>query len=373
MKTFNTDIRKFAVLAAVAFTLAAASNSSAQGLPEVRARIGLKQGGNPAGVIQNSRPDAIQFSTREGVAGQVLPFANIKGEGLDLQIQLEGGAEALAPGRSAFADGDFEAAAEEFAKVVKAFPNIVYIPHNFATEAAWYQVESLRRAGKFSDIAAALESTAAKTIPSHIAEAFQKQFGYNKIWAIYGSGDMDALKSAIAPASVAVSDLLPTDDLKTDLPENEQAQMAFLRAKIAEAAGEKDKALNDYYRAFTLNFGSDKVLSKQAMLAALAIHKEDPSLENEKNKLPLQQIQGLAFQFKNTYGISELPSDYALYAVRPDLPQMAIAAPPTEETDEKPAADDAKGAAPDGAKGDDAKGKAEPTKGESEKGKAKAE
>ena len=106
------------------------------------------------------------------------------------------------------------------------------------------------------------------------------------------------------------------------------------------------------------------------MLAALAIHKELGGLEDEKNKLPLQQIQGLAFQYKNTYGIAELPSEFALYAVRPVLPHLQLmAAPKKEETAPAPApATDGKAAAPK-AKGDDAKAKGEEPKA---KGKAKA-
>ncbi len=76
-----------------------ATAAYAQKLPgEVRARIGMKDGKSPFGFIQNSRPDAIQFSSAEGGAGQrVVLFSALKGEGLDLAIQIEGSAEALAP------------------------------------------------------------------------------------------------------------------------------------------------------------------------------------------------------------------------------------------------------------------------------------
>lgn len=357
-----------------------ATAAYAQKLPgEVRARIGMKDGKSPFGFIQNSRPDAIQFSSAEGGAGQrVVLFSALKGEGLDLAIQIEGSAEALAPGRSAFAKGRFQEAADEFGKVAAGYKNLVYIPNNFATEAAWYQIESLRRAGKFGEMAAVFGTNAAKTIPTTLGETYQKQFGYNQIWAIYGAGDMAALKPALEPfiaPSTGTAELLPTKNYRDDIPENELGQIAFLRGKVAEADGEKAKAIQEYYRVFTLNFGSDRVLSKQAMLAALAIHKELGGLEDEKNKLPLQQIQGLAFQYKNTYGIAELPSEFALYAVRPVLPHLQLmAAPKKEETAPAPApatdgkAADGKAAAPK-AKGDDAKAKGEEPKA---KGKAKA-
>ncbi|NNE93101.1 MAG: hypothetical protein HKN23_15770 [Verrucomicrobiales bacterium] len=344
--------------------------TNAQKLPgEVAAQVGLKQGGRPQGYIQGSNKDAILWSLTEGVRGNALSFAAIRGEGLDLDIAIDGANDALAPGRSLFARGQYEEAAAEFEKVVRAYPTVAFIPRNFASEAAYYQIECLRRAGKFDAMAAAFDNTPAKNIPTHLDESFQKQFSLNRIWALYGQGKLEEVKTAIAPFSIPATGngkLLPTENFQ-EMPAEEMIQIAFLRAKIADAAGEKNKALQDYYRVFTVTFGNDVVLSKDAMQSAIAIHLADPNVKNEKDPTALHLVQSLAFQLQANYGTEALPSEYQQYAVKPDLPQYANLERPDDEEgeDAPPPADDGKG------KGEDMKGKAGADDGKG-KGKAKA-
>ena len=54
---------------------------------ETPVTLGLVEGGNPQGYIQNSNNQGILFATTQGGQGQLVPFERIRGEGLDKLIR----------------------------------------------------------------------------------------------------------------------------------------------------------------------------------------------------------------------------------------------------------------------------------------------
>ena len=365
MKTFLPRGVLIPALAVVILT-GAAVNLKAQ-IRETPATIGLNTGGNPQGFIQGSKPGAILFSTSQGVAGSEVPFSNIRGSGLDKLIRLEARSEMLANGRAAFSEGKFAEAAAEFGKIADNFSIILHIPQNFAAEARFYQIESLRRAGQFKAMAPLLETPAGKAIKTTLSDRYKKTSEFHKLWAVYGQGDMAKLEEELKPYQdpvVGKAKLLPTPNFKK-APLSELVQLSFMRASIFDSKGEKEKALQDYYRVFSFTYANEPFLAKQAMGKSMVIQGADPDLKSEnerKRKAPEEAMQSLAYFFSKRFPGTAIPADLQQYVVRPDV-EIMIA--PKEEEEEEP-----KPEQPADGKGEDGKGKGKAAKTEQTKGKS---
>ena len=310
----------------------------AQGVRETPATIALSTGGNPQGFIQGSNAQGVIFSTVSGQPGKLVPFANIRGDGLDKLIRTDMRAEALADGRALFAERKYREAASAFGKVADAFGILLAIPQNFAAEARFFQIESLRRAGAFAELGALLETPAGKIISTHLGENYQRAHIFQKLWALYGAKKMDALKAELdgyQTPQTGDAKLLQTPNFKPELPTSEIAQLAFMRAKIYEGEGDQNRALEDYYRVFSLTYANDPFLAKQSMGAAMVIQKKNPNLNDEKNKAALREMQGLAYMFSKHYGASSMPAAFKDFAVKPKMPK---ALPPPKKEGEGEAA-----------------------------------
>jgi len=316
---------------------------------ETAATIGLTQGGNPQGFIQGSKPGAILFSVTSGVPGTEYSLTAIKGTGLEKAIRLEDRSEVMANGRAAFSAGQYAEAAKLFGEVATAYQIILHIPQNFASEAMFYQIESLRRAGSFNSLKALLDSPAGKSMDSMLGDQYKNLIRLQKIWAVYGGGDMAAVESAIASYQepvVGQSSLLPAPNF-VKMPQSELVQFAFLRAKVYESKGEKDKALQDYFRVFSFAFANEPFLSKQAMGASMVIQSQNPLLksENEKvRKAPLRQMQSVAYFFSKRFPETPIPPQFQEFAVMPEVDAVLI----VKEKPPEPAPADGKGAPADG-------------------------
>ena len=317
---------------------------------ETPVTIALVEGGNPQGYIQNSNDQGVLFATASGGAGQMLTYDKIRGEGLDKLIRFEERAEVLGTPRAFFAAGSYNEAAEAFGKVARDYAIILGGPQNFASEALFYQIESLKRAGQYAAMAPLLNSPAAATIKTKLSPAYAKSSEFHQLWSIFGQGDFAGLKTALEvyqEPQTGNAKLLSSPNFKK-LPPNELSQIAFLRAKVYDSEGAKDKALEDYYRCFTLAYGNDVLLSKLAMGAAMLIQKEDPRIAQE-NKAALNQMQSIAYLYSRRFGKESMPAEFQAFAVKPVLPKVEQKAPAVQ----KPAdgAKPAEGAVPaEGAK-----------------------
>ena len=336
---------------------------------ETPAIIGTKPNANPQGYVQGSKPGAILFSTNSGVRGTEVPLTNIRGDGLEKAIRLEERSELLANARAAFSGGNYEEAAMEFGKVADAYRIVIHIPQNFATEARFYQIECLARVGRFNAIGPLLETPAGQTIDTMLSDRYKDFTRLHKLWAIYGKQDWAALEKALAVYQEPVLDkakLLPAPNFKT-MPQSELIQIAFMRGKLFESKGEKEKALDDFLRVSSLTFANDSYLSKQALGGAMVIMSQNPVLksENEKKKEgPLKAIQSIAYFFSKRFPETPIPPQFQEFAVRPKID--LVLAPKNEDPKEgetQPGEEN---------KADDKGGKAKDDKGKSDdKGKGK--
>lgn len=328
------------------------------------ATIYLNQGGNPRGFIQGSKPGAILFSPTQGVRGQEYSLTQLKGTGLEKGVRLEARGEELADARAAFATGNYLEAAKGFAKVVADYEKlIIHIPQNFASEAMFYQIESLRRLGNYKILQSLLDSPAGKSMDKMLSDRYENQIKFQKLWAIYGSGDMAAVEKALESYQEPVTGkaaLLPAPNFRK-MPQSQLSQVAFMRGKVYESKGEKDKALQDYTRAFSTNFAYDPIVSQQAMGASMLLMSANPELQssNEKaKKEAVRQIQSVAYFFKHRFPDVSMPAQIQEYAEMPEYD--IILKPKAEEAPaeaEKPAAADGKAEEKPAEKGDDKKPK----------------
>lgn len=339
------------VVSLIFLSLIAWAGSATAQVRETPVVIALVDGGNPQGYIQNTNDQGILFATTPGGRGNPIAYAKIRGEGLDKLIRFEERVEVLGEGRALFAAEQYPAAAEAFGKVARDYAIILNAPQNFATEALFYQAESLKRAGQYGKLAALLEAPEVKTIETKLSDRYQRPFEIQKLWGLLGAEKFDALGEALAKyqdTPTGNAKLLATPNFKDGLPLSEISQFAFLRAKVADASGQKENALDDYYRAFTLAYGNDELLSKLSMGAAMQIQIEDPQLQAKKEQA-VSMMQSLAYLFAKRFGKDIMPPQYQEYAVRPPMAQVAAEAP-KEEAD---AGGDAEAAAPaaEGAEG----------------------
>lgn len=313
----------------------------AQQVRETPATLGLVEGGNPQGYIQGSNDQGVIFSTAPGGTGQLVAYNRIRGEGLEKLIRLEERTEVLGPPRGLYSAGNYAEAAEAFGKVARDYAIVINAPQNFASEALFYQLESLKRAGLYQAMAPIVKFPVANTINTKLADAYKRPFEFHKLWALFGENDLAGLKTALEvyqEPQTGSGKLLKAPNFKK-LPPEELAQLAFLRGKVYDAEGNKENALEDYYRCFTLAYGNDVLLSKLAMGAAMLIQREDPRMAKESPQA-IAQMQSIAYFFSRRFGKDSMPPAFQQYAVKPELPKPA-AAESEEAPAEKPAEGDA--------------------------------
>lgn len=299
---------------------------------ETPVTLGLVEGGNPQGYVQGANEQGILFSTQQGATGQMVTYDRIRGEGLDKLIRFEERTEVLGPARALFSAGQFKEAADAFGKIARDYAIILNAPQNFATEALFYQIESLKRAGLYESMAPLVKLPVANTINTKLVEAYKRPFEFHKLWGLFGGGDIEALKTALEiyqEPQTGAEKLLSSPNFKK-LPPDELAQLAFLRAKVYEKEGDTANALEDYYRCFTLGFGSDVLLSKLAMGAAMQIQRQDPRIASE-NKSAIVQLQSIAYFYSRRFGKDSMPPEFQEFAVMPDLPKPQLVEDAVEE------------------------------------------
>lgn len=350
-------MRKY-ILTIAAATASLLSLVQAQ-VKETPATLALEAGGNPAGFVQGATDQGIMFSTAAGGRGQLVEYSKIRGEGLEKLIRFGERAEVLAQPRALFAAGRYDDAAAAFGAVAQNYAIILNSPSNFASEAMFYQLESIRRAGKYNMLPPLIASDAAKSIETSLGETYVRMFQFHKMYALLAEKKFDELATAISAYEepvVGETKLLSAPNFQP-LPAAELADLSYLRGKVYDAAGEKAKALNDFYSAVTLAFGNEAIASKLAMGAAMVIQKADPLLARE-NKLAIAEMQSLAYMFGKRFGTGGMPAAFKEFAVRPPMVR-----PPAAPPKEAPAAD---GAAPEAAPAEEAP-KEDAKKGKGEK------
>jgi len=283
-------------------------------------------GSRETGFVQDSNAKQILFAYTPTGKGQAINLSGIK------SIFFQEEADILARGRSAFSQGYYEPASQIFGKIATDYEGISAVKENFACEARFFQLESLRRLGKYEELGALLETKSGKSIDATQNKLFGEQVKLLKIWAAFAASKWDEVKAGLKfyeVPQVGDAKMLPVPVFKK-MPKPTMIQLSYIRGKMYEQEKKLEHALEDYYRAFTITYGNEPTLTNQAMLAALAIEAADPKLKELQTKQ--WQMQGLAYYYKSAVGGGAIPAEYSEYAVIPDLP---VAKPPEAEEEEK--------------------------------------
>ncbi len=319
---------------AVAAFFAGADGVRAQEAPAfepLRVTIQKTNGDDTVGFILKASEKAILWKyTPESPGNNTMARADIKTIEFDKPEQW-----AIAAAN--YAGGNFAEAEKGFAGIADFYKDIMLLEGNPASEARYYHVESLRRQGKFEEMEKALDEETLTLLKASLPEGFLFQLNLNTVWAAAAAEKWEIVDQLVTEHSLESEGGRPPEFKM--LPPSQLVQLAFLRALSSQAKGEKELAVEDYYRVLTLGYGNDRALSSQAAIKTLAVLKEDPQLSETESKL--KEIHGLAMIYKNSFGGGEIPSEYSEYAkpwVDPDAP-----AAPEEET---PAASESGDAAP---------------------------
>lgn len=320
-------------------------------------------GSTDTGFIQDSNTQAILFSYTPTQRGQAIKRSLLKNIAFQEERTLMG------PARREFSLGNYEAAAKAFGKVATDYEGISFLDRNFASQARFFQLESLRRLGKYDELAALLETKSGKTIKTTQDKMLGEQLNLFTMWAAFAGSKWDVVKAGLKfyeVPQVGDAKMLPAPVFKK-MSKPTMIQLSYIRGKMYEQEKKLEHALEDYYRAFTITYGNEAALTNEAMLAAMAIEAADPKIKDLLSKQ--WQMQGLAYYYKNGVGGGEIPAEYSQYAVLPDIPLKPVAAPEQEEKKEGEEAAKAEPGADKKAAGE--KGKEGEVKKEEGKGKAK--
>lgn len=332
------------------FSTRLAPQSHAQAPQSLRTQITLSDDRRQVGILINSSEQGIAFALQEGAQASQIPYTGLKA------VDFPDAGQYMQTARNAYLAGDWEMAEASMAQIADAFPQAAMVANSFATEARYYQIDSLRRLGRYSDIGRLFATPTGKAMEFALNDVFDQQVALLRLWAFYGAGNIAQLGTeleAYFQPQVGDTKMLPDAQFRDGIAENDLVQLAFLRGKVNEAAGKTAQALEDYYRAFTLTHANRNFLANEAMSAAMKLHAADADVNDKPTKL--WALQSVAFVYKNVFNKGDIDASLADYAVKPELPQTAAPAkaseePPAAPAPEKPADAGEKPAEPAAAK-----------------------
>ncbi|NOY00507.1 MAG: hypothetical protein GXP30_12340 [Verrucomicrobia bacterium] len=325
MKTHNTKgwlggaTKLMSVLAVWMFAGSSADAAAA------KVTMLMTDGSRQTGFIQDSNGKQILFAYTPQQKGSPINRSTIK------TITFQEEANLMGRGRNAFKLGAYEPAAQIFGKVATDYSGVAALDRNFASEARFFQMESLRRLGKYDELGALLETKSGKSIAKTQDKLLGDQVQLMKMWAAFSGSKWDVVKAGLKfyeVPQVGDAKMLPAPVFKK-MSRSTMIQLSYIRGKMYEQEKKVELALEDYYRAFTITYGNQPTLANEAMLSAMAIEAADPKVKELQSKQ--WQLEGLAYYYKNGVGAGEIPAEYTQYAVLPDIPVGPVVPKPEEK------------------------------------------
>lgn len=273
------------------------------------------------GFIRDTNDKGILFANSQAdPAGIPLAHAQVKA------VSFTDEGEIMSPARYAYSRQAFTEAEAAFKKIAEEYEYLWGITReqfgNFASESRFFQIDCLRRLGRYSEIAPALQTKTGLSMERSINAVYLPTLKLFNLWKLLAAQDwkglQEGLKEYEAPADPKKAEYLSGISLKPAAP-GVLVQLHYLRGKLYESQANKEEALREYYRCMTLSYGGDKLLTQDAMKAALAIHAADPALEHS---YPLQtEINALAVLYKDIYNNGKIESAYSKWIQAPEMPE----------------------------------------------------
>jgi tetratricopeptide (TPR) repeat protein len=203
----------------------------------------------------------------------------------------------------------YEEAKAKFAIIKERFKPVQPLENSHAAQAAFYEMECMRRLGDLEGLAAALQ----KFIKGPLTREWQlRQLELYVIW------------DAVRTKSWERVDILAKERATARMPGDQRAQVAYCHGLALEALQRPEEALFAYSTAMTADFGASEEIARQSALRVLAIHMANPAVlnaikvwgtedenKNSKGYSDLQEAACVAAMFEATLGAgAPLPAEF---------------------------------------------------------------
>jgi len=162
--------------------------------------------------------------------------------------------------------GDFVNAERGFTILAEELKEIAAIKNQYGALARFYQLQSLQKNGKLSQLATGLSGVRAN--PIALSDGYNAQLRRLIPWGLAGKEDWDGVVEFVGNFQEQSGDR-PRPSFKAGIPRSQIVELAYLSGLAKLQKGNKDAGLEDLYRALTLNRGSDKVITTAALKEAM--------------------------------------------------------------------------------------------------------
>ena len=163
---------------------------------------------------------------------------------------------------------DFEAAREKFAEVRETYKPLITLPDNHSSLAAFYEMECLRKLGKYEEITKKLDKFLPDDRKSLTRPHQLRQIELYTMWEAVHLKEWPRLER-IARERVAQK-----------APKHQRVQAAYALGLALDNQQRPLDALDAYHTAITANTGASKNLASKAALKALAIYQDDKLVQD---------------------------------------------------------------------------------------------
>lgn len=156
-------------------------------------------------------------------------------------------------------------ARDKLAAVKTAYKDLRTLPDNPSTDAAYLELECLRKSGDLDELAKMLESfdKAGLTRESQI-----RQVDLYAMWDAVRTRDWDRLER------------ICKERLKERIPGFQRAQIAYCLGLALESRDQPIPAINAYHVAMTADSGASEEITRPAALKALRLYQQDPAVQD---------------------------------------------------------------------------------------------
>lgn len=276
-----------------------------------------------AGFLVGADKDTIHISLEpSGGSSFKMPLTNIQSMNIEEP-------KAWAPAMAAFQSGSYAEAAKQFDALAQTFASLLPLRDSYGSLARLHQLMSVRRLGRFDELARLLDRQLAT--PLVLSDFYAEELDDLQGWALLGKKDWLALGSYVKRFEDEQPIQVVAQPPFKRVRSARQAHIAYLRAVWNEHQTKNlDHALLDYHRAMTLDLGADADLTVKSAQAALRIM--DAKLKTTpQDKVLRDQAYSLAVICRDVGGKAALPAGFEKY-----LEKSVQAAKATESAPAKP-------------------------------------
>ncbi|OQA25081.1 MAG: hypothetical protein BWY59_01915 [Verrucomicrobia bacterium ADurb.Bin345] len=264
IRNLGLTARRAAAVAAVLAALPAAL----QAAERVPAHIVLRDRKRIECFVERSDNAGVFWSLKMDDAHTVhLPFDEIAFIRFD---PPEGWEDAI----SAFRRGDHDDARRRLSLIAETNKRFVTAPGNFSTKAQFWILESFKAQQKLDELSKGIEGFNAAVLADHERHGGELMY----IWA-------DVARSQWAEARKKLDALL-----SSNLDVARQTELWFLRGLVLARQEQRDAAIMDLTKVFTVGYGVSPMLERSALMQTIELLAQTERLDEARALLDLYRV-----------------------------------------------------------------------------------